>query len=162
MLSRNALLFALLPLLLASPGTFAQTDAPATDAIRVSVTINEDGSRTSYQFDPANHKAVATTTERDGKPRGKIDYTLDAAGRFDTGRIFGADGKFLFSAVYKYDPAGRLREEGRFDKVSQPIGKIVYDYDTAGKQTGYAILDKNGKVIARTSSPTPTPRSRTH
>ena len=27
--------------------------------------------------------------------------------------------------------------------------KIVYDYDAAGKQTGYSVLDRNGKVMGR-------------
>lgn len=154
-----ALLF-FLPAFLATRLTQAQADSSPNDSVRVSVTLNEDGSRTSYQFDPANHKAIATTTERDGKVRQKIEYALDDAGRFGSGKVYGPDGKFLFSAIYKYDAAGRLREEGRFSKDNQPAGKIVYDYDAAGKQVGYSLLDKNGKIIGHTSTPTPTPRTR--
>ncbi len=156
---RNAAFLCLAaPLLLVTPIASSQTSP--NDSIRVSVTLNEDGSRTSYQFDPANHKAVATTTERDGKPRGKIEYVLDDAGRFGSGKIYGADGKFLFSALYKYDAAGRLSEERRVGKDGQPLGKIAYDYDATGKQTGYSILDRNGKMVGHTSTPTPAPKAR--
>ena len=67
---------------------FAQTDASAT-AVRVSVLLNPDGSRTVYEADNANHKSVATTTGQDGKVREKIRYDLDESGRFaakSTGR----------------------------------------------------------------------------
>src|SRR5205807_7346606 len=74
---------------------FAQTPEPSqTDAVRVTVTFNPDGSRTVYEFDNEHHKAAATTTEPDGKLRGKIRYELDAAGHFSSGLIFGPDEKF--------------------------------------------------------------------
>ena len=74
-----------------APGQIA--DTAATDAIRVNITVNPDGSRTAYQFDPAQHKATATTTTAEGKPGEKIQYKLDDAGRFARGRIFGPDGQ---------------------------------------------------------------------
>jgi hypothetical protein len=62
---------------------FAQTPAPSpSDAIRVTVSLNADGSPTVYQFDNAKHEATATTTESDGKMRGKIVYQIGDAGRF--------------------------------------------------------------------------------
>ena len=155
------LLFALLALALAISSVLAQSGSPeSNDAVRVSVTLNEDGSRTTYQFDPANHKATATTTEHDGKARGKIEYGLDDAGRFGSGRIFGADGKFLFRTVYKYDAAGRLQEESRFGKDDRPSGKLIYSYDAAGKQTGYAVYDSTGKLLGQTSTPAPSAKPR--
>ena len=153
MLTRSAfVLFVFVSFSLVSHHTRAQSESPAAnDSIRVSVTMNEDGSHTSYQFDTVNHKATATTRERGGKLRGKIEYVLDDAGRFGSGKIYGADGKFQFTAVYKYDSAGHLLEEARFGKDDQPTEKIVYDYDAAGRQTGYSVLDRNGKVIGRTT-----------
>ena len=127
--------------------------ASPNDSVRVSVTLNEDGSRTTYQFDPAQHKAIASTVARDGKALGKIQYVLDDAGRFGSGRIFGPDGQFLFRTLYKYDAAGRLQEEARFGKDDRPTGKLVYSYDAAGKQTGYAIFDGAGHLLGQTSSP---------
>ncbi|MEY2439461.1 MAG: hypothetical protein QOI34_846, partial [Verrucomicrobiota bacterium] len=52
-------------MLLATLSAFAssawpQINAPDNDAVRVSVTLNPDGSRTAYQFDQAHHKATAT------------------------------------------------------------------------------------------------------
>jgi hypothetical protein len=139
---------------LIAPGARAQAPAQqSNDSVRVSVTLNEDGSRTTYQFDSPNHKATATTAGRDGKPKGKIEYQLDDAGRFGSGRIFGPDGKFLFRSVYKYDTASHLQEESKFGKDDRLLSKIVYSYDTAGKQSGYAVYDGAGKLIGQTSSP---------
>jgi len=75
----------------------------ANDSVRVNVTVNADGSRTAYEFDQPNHKATATTTEPDGKPRSKIRYKLDDAGRFASGVVYGPDGKFRFKSRYKYE-----------------------------------------------------------
>jgi hypothetical protein len=132
----------------------AQSPPPqSNDSIRVSVTLNEDGSRTTYQFDNPNHKATATTLGRDGKPQGKIEYQLDDMGRFGSGRIFGPDGKFQFRSVYKYDAAGHLQEESKFGRDDRLLNKIVYAYDGAGKQSGYSVYDGAGKLIGQTSSP---------
>src|SRR5438034_920761 len=76
--------------------SFAQAVSGSDDTVRVTVSVNSDGSRTVYQFDNAKHEATATTTESDGKPRGKIVYQIDAAGRFASGVSFGPAGKFLF------------------------------------------------------------------
>jgi YD repeat-containing protein len=143
-----------------APVAFTQIASPTeNDALRVNVTINPDESRTVYEFDPPHHKATATTTERDGKLRGKVLYELDDTGRFASGRIFGPDGRFRFKSLYKYDSAGRLQEETQRGNDDTLLAKIVYSYDSAGKQTGYSIFDASGKLIGRTSPPTPTPTS---
>lgn len=73
---------------------FAQVEtATPNDSVRVSVTLNQDGSRTVYKFDPPTHRPTATTTGANGKPAGKIEYVLDEVGRFSGGEVFGADGK---------------------------------------------------------------------
>lgn len=138
----------------------SQTPAASpNDAVRVNMTINPDESRTVYEFDPPHHKATATTTERDGKVRGKIQYKLDDAGRFASGQIFGPDGRFRFKSLYKYDGAGRLQEETQRGKDDALLAKIVYNYDSAGKQTGYSIFDASGKLIGRTAPAAPAPAS---
>src|SRR5882762_7464029 len=76
-------------------------ESSSTDAVRVTVSINTDGSRTVYQFDNAKHEAIATTTESDGKTRGKIVYQIGEAGRFASSVVFGPDDKFLFKSIYK-------------------------------------------------------------
>lgn len=139
---------------------FAQPLAP-TDPVRVNVTINSDGSRTVYEFDSARHKATGTTTEANGKMRGKILYQLDDAGRFASGVVLGPDENFRFKSTYKYSSAGRLEEETQFRNDDSVIARIVYSYDQAGKQTGYSIFDAAGKLIGRLSSPTPTPSATT-
>src|SRR5207249_11187882 len=76
-------------LLLAAPiWLFGQTDSPS-DAVRVSVRLNPDGSRTVYEADNVSHKSVATTTGKDGKVREKIRYDLDEGGRFRRGEVYG-------------------------------------------------------------------------
>jgi hypothetical protein len=135
----------------------AQAPEPSiNDAIRVTVSLNSDGSRTVYQFDNAKHEAIATTTDPDGKSRGKIVYQIGDAGRFVSGVVFGPDEKFLFKSLYKYDSAGRVEEETHVGKDDAVINKIVYKYDPKGKQLGYSVFDASGKLISGTASPAPT------
>jgi hypothetical protein len=125
----------------------------ATDAVRVNVTVNPDGSRTTYQFDQPNHNATATITEPDGKLRSKIRYQLDDNGRFANGLVFGPDGKLRFKSTYKYDGAGRMEEETQLGKDGKVRNKIVYAYDANGKQTGYSTFDEKGKLIGHVDAP---------
>ena len=135
-----------------------------TETVRVTVSMNADGSRTVYKFDEAQHKAVATTTGQDGKVREKIRYQLDDAGRCSSGMVFGADGRLRFKSHYKYDNAGRLQEETQAAENDALLHKIVYSYDQEGKQIGYSIFDASGKLIGRTSAPSanscPKPREK--
>jgi hypothetical protein len=143
-------------------GGFAQTPEPSQpDAIRVTVSLNSDGSRTTYEFDNLHHKATATTTAPDGKLLGRIRYEIDDAGRFSSGIIFGPEDKFRFKSLYKYDVAGRLEEETHLRKDDSLINKFVYSYNQAGRQTGYSVYDASGKLVASSTTPTPTPKPRT-
>ncbi len=161
-MARNPLLISVLAISLhwALP-IVAQTAATSSnDAVRVTVALNADGSRTVYQFDNAKHEAIATTTDSDGKPRGKIVYQIGDAGRFVSGIAFGPDGKVLFKSIYKYDAAGRLEEEAHLGKDDAVINKIVYKYDSKGQQIGYSVFDPTGRVISGASSPAPTAPSK--
>src|SRR5260370_5087052 len=111
------------------------------DAVRVTVTLNADGSRTIYQFDNAKHEAIATTTDANGKPRGKIVYQIGDAGRFISGIVFGPDGRFLFKSTYKYDAAYRLEEETHLGIDDAVVNKIVYKYDAKGKRIDQSLFD---------------------
>lgn len=134
------------------------------NAARVTVSMNADGSRTVYQFDDAQHKAIATTTGQDGKLRQTIRYELDDVGRFSSSRVFGPDGRLRFKSRYTYDSEGRLQEETQSAENDTVLHKIVYSYDQNGKQNGYSIFDASGKLLGRTtplvSSPSSSPKSR--
>jgi hypothetical protein len=158
-----------LPLLLAivgaaafPPSIFSQPLDPQSNSVRVNVTINPDGSRTSYEFDSGNHKATATTTGTDGKQTGKIVYKLDEHDRFASGQVFGPDGKFVFNTTYKYDTGGRILEETRSQQDGTVFMRIVYSYDANGKQSGYSVYDGAGKLLGKTTPaltvPTATPK----
>jgi YD repeat-containing protein len=147
----------------AAPIGFGQLpEKTESDTVRVTMSVNADGSHTVYKFDGAQHKAVATTTGRDGKMREKIHYEMDEAGRFSSGQVFGPDGRLRFKSHYKYDSAGRLQEETQSAENDTLLHRIVYSYDQEGKQTGYSIFDASGKLVNRTTAPTPTasPKSR--
>ena len=138
---------------------FSQSPArPENGAVRVTVSMNTDGSRTVYEFDDAQHKAIATTTGEDGKLREKIHYDVDEAGRFSSGTIFGPDGHLRFKSRYKYDSSGRLEEETQSAENGTLLHKIVYTYDQTGKRTGYSIFDTNGKLVGRTVAGSPSPK----
>jgi hypothetical protein len=139
----------------------------STDAVRVTMSMHPDGSRTVYNFDNAQHTAVATTTDPDGKVRQTIRYQLDNAGRFSSGEVSGPDGRVRLKSRYKYDDAGRILEEDQSAPDGALLHKIVYSYDSAGKQAGYSVFDASGKLVSRTggvaprSSPSPKPREKT-
>ncbi|MGI9114941.1 MAG: hypothetical protein DLM52_02340 [Chthoniobacterales bacterium] len=119
--------------------------------VRVSVVINPDGSRSTYQTDATNHKSVATTRTTDGKMREKINYDLDENGRFIRGQVLGPKGEFRFVAQYKYDASNHLSEEVRVDKEENVVGRIVFQYDAGGHQTGYTVYDGAGKILGQTA-----------
>jgi hypothetical protein len=141
----------LLALVLCASRSQAQLAAPENEPIHVTVSQNEDGSRTAYQVDPSNHHATATTTALNGKLISRIEYKLDEAGRFLTGEVFGADGKFQYKSIYKYDPAnGRLAEEAKVTNKDALLLRLVFAYDGTGKQAGYSVYDANGKLVGQT------------
>jgi hypothetical protein len=146
-------------------GATAFGQAP-TDAVRVTMSMHPDGSRTVYNFDTAQRTAVATTTDPDGKVRQTIRYQLDNAGRFSAGEVSGPDGRVRLKSRYKYDDAGRIQEEAQSAADGTLLHKIVYSYDSAGKQTGYSVFDPSGKLVSRTggvavrASASPKPREK--
>jgi YD repeat-containing protein len=135
--------------------TEGQLATPSPDAVRVTLSMNADGSRTVYEFDAPHHKATATTTSKDGKIVEKIRYTLDDAGRFASGEVYGADEQLRFKTRYKYDATGKLTEEIQFAKDDAVRNKIVYAFDKNGKQTGYSVYDAAGKLIRSTPGLSP-------
>jgi len=146
-------------ILCAAKIVFSQSPArPENGAVRVTVSMNTDGSRTVYEFDDAQHKAIATTTGEDGKFREKIHYDIDEAGRFSSGTIFGPDGHLRFRSRYKYDSSGRLQEETQSAENGTLLHKIVYSYDPTGKRIGYSIFDANGKLVGSTFASSPSPK----
>ncbi len=116
------------------------------------MSINADGSRTTYKWETGLHQATATTTTG-SKLREKIRYQLDDAGRFVTGEVFGPNNVYRFSTRYKYDGAGKMAEEAQLTKEGAVQHRIVYSYDAAGKQIGYAVYDGAGKLVSQTAAP---------
>ena len=135
------------------------TPTPTPETIRVTVSMNADGSRTVYEFDPHHRKAKATTTDKNGKAVGTIRYTLDDAGRFSSGEVYGPDDQLRFKAIYKYDAAARLSQETQLNKDNAVQHKLIYAYDKNGRQTGYAVYDAAGKLVSQ-KGPSPTPASK--
>jgi hypothetical protein len=128
---------------------------PASGAVRVQMSVNEDGSRTVYKFNDTEHTATAIARGPDGKVREKIRYQLDDAGRFATAQVFTPAGKLRLKSRYKYDGAGRLEEETQLSDVDALLHRIVYNYDAAGKATSYSVFDADGKLINRVAPMAP-------
>ena len=128
-----------------------QNSAPS-DAIRVTVSQNNDGSQTSYQTDPLSKTATAITTSAGGKVISKINYKLDDLGRYESGEVFGPGDKLQFKTKYKYDPSGRVAEETRLSRENVVQMKLVYSYDGAGKAAGYSVFDAAGNLLGKTKA----------
>ena len=150
----------------AATGLSQSSEQAPGGAVRVTVTMHPDGSRTVYNLDPPQHKAVATTTDEGGKVRETIRYELDDAGRFSSAEISGPDGRIRLKSRYNYDDAGRILEETQSAPDGTLQHKIVYKYDSSGKQTGYSVLDASGKLVGGKgaaivrASPSPKPREK--
>ena len=128
----------------------AQLATATPDTIRVTVSMNADGTRTTYEFDASHHRATATTTTKEGKIVGRIRYVLDDASRFSSGEVYGPDEQLRFKTLYKYDAAGKLTQETQLGADDSLRNRIVYAYDKNGTQTGYTVYDAAGKVIRQT------------
>ena len=138
-------------------GTLDAQLETATPDVRVTVSMNADGTKTTYEFDAPNRRAVATTTGKDGKIVGRIRYTLDDANRFASGDVYGPDNQLRFKTLYKYDAGGKLTQETQLGTDDSVRNKIVYSYDKNGKQTGYSVYDSTGKLIRQTPGVSPRP-----
>ncbi|MBA3607871.1 MAG: hypothetical protein H0W43_05070 [Chthoniobacterales bacterium] len=125
------------------------------DAVRVTVTMNPDGSKTVYQTDGANRRSTAITTGANGKTQGKIIYRLDGNGRYESGEVFAASGTLRFKTRYRSDAAGHLLEETQLAKDDSVQNRIVYSYDASGHSSGYAIYDGDGRLLGRTTAKKP-------
>ena len=147
--------YSLMMLFALAASAFSLLAQSSDDTIRVTVTVNADGSRTTYQYDNSKHEAIATTADSDGKARGKVAYKIDNNGRFESGIVYGPDDKFLFKTLYKYDAAGRLEEETHLDKDDSVVNRTVYKYDPTGKQVGFSVFDATGKLISGKAVATP-------
>ncbi|HSV63752.1 MAG TPA: hypothetical protein VLH83_10450 [Chthoniobacterales bacterium] len=133
----------------------AQLATATPDPVRVTVSMNADGTQTTYEFDSPHHRATATTTGKDGKVVGRIRYTLDDESRFASGEVYGPDSKLRFKTLYKYDAAGKLTQETQLGPDDSVRNKIVYAYDKNGKQTGYSVYDASGKLLRQTPGAAP-------
>jgi hypothetical protein len=153
LLRRTILGFALALLLSIAAGQSQQRDG-SVGAVRVRMTVNSDGSRTTYRFNDVERICVAKTTSEDGKVLENVRYELDEAGRFLAGRIYGPDGKLRFKSRYKYDSAGRMEKETQMNEQGDLLHRIVYSYDQTGNPTGYSVFDANGKLENRLMVPT--------
>jgi YD repeat-containing protein len=138
-------------LVFAAPTAHAQQTG-ANDAVRVTVSQNNDGSRTTYEVDPANRRATSTTVSMQGKLLGKIRYVLDDVGRYQSGEVLDGREQLQFRTLYKYDGSGQLSEEHRLDKNDTLLMKIVYAYDSNGRPAGYSVYDPAGRMLGRTNA----------
>ena len=150
--------FLLLFLVLPAFGSRAEAQeqsGSAGNVKRVTVSQNNDGSRTTYEVDNEARKTIATTTGPDGKLQSRIRYDLDEAGRFARGEVYGSGDQFRFKTAYKYNESGQLLEETQFTREGVMKNKLVYSYDKlSGRQTGYAVYDSAGKLLGRNNTPT--------
>jgi hypothetical protein len=142
-------------LIVRAPTLHAQPASPPPDPVRITVSMNADGTRTTYEFDAPNRRATATTATKEGKTIGRIRYTLDDAGRFASGEVYGPDDQFRFKTLYRYDESGKLIQETQLAMDDVIRNRIVYAYDKNGRQTGYSVYDAAGKLIRQTPGAAP-------
>ena len=92
---------------------FGQSPEQAgSDAVRVTVSMHPDGSRTVYKFERReNAKPSQPRPIRMANSVRRFVTSWMTPGVFRPDESSGPDGKFRFKSRYKYDGAGRLEEE---------------------------------------------------
>src|SRR6266480_1907685 len=151
----------LLPLGLAVPSAllvcgiaigFGQSPEQAgSDAVRVTVSMHPDGSRTIYNFDNAQHKAVATTTDVDGKVRETIRYELDDGGRFASAEISGPDGRLRRIRQTSRRKGRRHHSPISLAKTARKKSAITRPADIARKSVHLVVaLPQSRKSVTKT------------
>ena len=91
------------------------------DTIRVTVTINPDGSKTVYQTDSANHQTLAATTGADGKQRGKLSTNWMLPGATKADRSSGQRAIFASRPATTTTPRATWRRKRKCQKTT-PCG----------------------------------------
>lgn len=107
---------AMLALLAGATLAFAQA---GDEAVRVTVMVNPDGSKTVYQTDSIRHEATATTTDKNGKAKGKVVYQLDADGRYETAQILGPTAHFVSKPATATTSRGGSRRRRNWIKTTR-------------------------------------------
>jgi hypothetical protein len=89
----------------------------------------------------------------------KIQYELDAAGRFASRAVFDANGKLQSKTLYRYDKRGRVLEQTQLGNDEAILSKITYSYDAqTGKQMGYSVFDGSGKLVNQMNAAAAAPK----
>ena len=97
--------------------------------------------------------------DRDGKLRLKIQYELDAAGRFISRAVFDANGKLQSKTLYRYDKTGRVLELTQLGNDEAILSKITYSYDAqTGKQISYSVFDGSGNLVNKMNGAAAAPK----
>jgi len=78
---------------------WSPSERPENGAVRVTVSMTRNGSRTVYEFDDAQHKAIATSPARMGNSARKFATTSMKQVAFSSGTIFGLMAIFVLRAV---------------------------------------------------------------
>lgn len=154
--------FRLLPLLLlaaATPAAHAQ-DAPSS-TIKVTTSLNNDGTKTVVKTDGDNNTAENSVYDSHDKLIQKTVFKIGDNGSPVGGYVYatrGVDAKgqpkmvLVYMMVYKRDGLNRLSEVYNYSPTKQLLSRQVYRYDAGNKVIKVDNYDAAGNSIGSGAS----------
>ncbi len=154
--------FLLLPLaLLALTAQPARAQEAPTNTIKVTTSINKDGTKTVVQTDPMEGKAETSIYSAQDKLVQKTILKLGDSGTPEGGWVYTVRGVtakgapklvLVYMMVYKRDNLNRLSEVLNYSPTNQLLSRQVYRYDGGSKLIRVDNFDATGKPIGATAS----------
>ena len=141
-----------LALLICLPAVALCQDDAQDNAIHVTTTLHEDGTKTVTQINPETHTSEASTYDNRDHLRQKIVYTLDERNQPETGVVYTAANVPVFKAAYTRDNLGRVTEEVDSTMTDQLMRRFVYEFGPDGKVSRIRAFDANGVEMQQTEA----------
>lgn len=127
-------------------------DDGTDNAIRVTTTLHEDGTKTVTQMNPDSHTSEASTYDARDHLRQKIVYALNERNQPESGVVYTPDNKPVFKAAYTRDNLDRVTEEADYTMADQLIRRFVYEFGADGKVSRIRAFDANGVEMQQTEA----------
>lgn len=121
----------------------------------VSVTRNDDGSRTIYKKRPGEKGMQRRSYSADGNLISVVQYREGEYGQLVSCKIYDGQKTELYKVSYGYDKNARLVEERMFDSATgQAVRRFIYTYDAMGNRSKPVVVTLVKGNFSKVADPT--------
>lgn len=121
--------------------------------LKVTTTLNADGTRTDIQKDIDARTSEAKTYDASKKLIQRAVFTLDDQGREVEGTIFDGKDRIVGRTNFTYNAMGRVDEQTEKAPNGAVLRRVVFHYDPNGRVIGADTYDGQGNLIRPASTP---------